>query len=274
VVQSREILYPNYQAVFDLQKITKEAVDEVTKSKSIAPIKSALYGFESLIRARQDLVEEKLSGDDLVHLDYKLLRPDILFAMAAHSKVSLELDQLCLGLGIAGGVDLPGFLMVNILPRNLMHLERLTHLLSPRGQLVFEISESEGFSNPKLMERIRAFAAKINCSIAADDFGKGHGSIERVIKMRPELIKLDRSLVEKIHLEPAKRIFVEGIVKAAKTVHAAVLAEGIETWEEAQTVQKMGVDLIQGFLLHKPQPLELILPQIKDTDEQLLNSVA
>ena len=274
VVQSKEILYPNYQAVFDLQKITKEAVDEVTKSKSIAPIKSALYGFESLIRARQDLVEEKLSGDDLVHLDYKLLRPDILFAMAAHSKVALELDQLCLGLGVAGGVDLPGLLMVNILPRNLMHLERLTHLLSPRGKLVFEISESEGFSNPKLMERIREYAAKINCSIAADDFGKGHGSIERVIKMRPELIKLDRSLVEKIHLEPAKKIFVEGIVKAAKTVRAAVLAEGIETWEEAQTVQKMGVDLIQGFLLHKPQPLELILDQIKDSDEQVLNSVA
>jgi EAL domain-containing protein (putative c-di-GMP-specific phosphodiesterase class I) len=92
--------------------------------------------------------------------------------------------------------------------------------------------------------------------------------------MRPALIKLDRSLVERIHSEPAKKIFVEGIVKAAKTVNAKVLAEGIETWEEASTVQTIGVDLIQGFLLHRPESLEKILEQLKAAGEQNLGSVA
>ena len=197
---------------------------------------------------------------------------------AAHSKVALELDQVCLGLGVAGAVELPGKLMVNILPRNLLHLERLTHLLSPRGKIVFEISESEGVSNPALMQKVRDYVSKIDCSIAADDFGKGHASIERVIKLRPELIKLDRSLIEKIHLDPAKRIFVDGIVKAAKLVKAAVLAEGVETWEEAAVVQQMGVELIQGFLLHKPQALEQVLAQIieksGDSENESIESVA
>ena len=276
IIQSREILYPHYQGVFNLQGITKEKVDEVRATKSIAPIKSLVFGFESLIRSRKNLVEEKLSGDHLVHIDWRLFRPDILFAMASHAKVALELDQVCLGLGIAQGVDLPGKLFVNVLPRNLLHLERLTHLLSPRSRLVFELSETEGVSNPELMKKVCEYISKINCSIAADDFGKGHASIERVIKLRPEIIKLDRSLVEKIHLDPAKKIFVEGIVKAAKLVSANVLAEGIETWEEASVVQEMGVDLIQGFLLHRPQAVEEVLEQLSEGQDQsqVVESVA
>jgi EAL domain-containing protein (putative c-di-GMP-specific phosphodiesterase class I) len=274
IIQSREILYPNYQAVFNLQGITKEQVDLVKTTQSIAPIKELLFGFESLIRARKNLVEEKLSGDHLVFMDFRLFRPDILFEMAAHAKVALELDQVCLALGIAEAISLPGKLMVNILPRNLLHIERLTHLISLRGKIIFELSESEGVSNPALMQKVHDYISKIDCSIAADDFGKGHASIERVIKLRPELIKLDRSLVEKIHQDSAKAIFVEGIVKAAKLVNATVLAEGIETWEEAQVVQQMGIDLIQGFLLHRPQPLEQILAQLEEQDNQTIDSVA
>ena len=274
IIHSRDVLYPNYQAIFDLQKLSKEKIDEAQASKSITPLADVLYGFESLIRVHAKNFEDKLTADHLVYLDVKLLRPDILFAMAAHSRVALELDQLCMAVGIAGGVELPGPLMVNILPRNLMHLERLSHLLTPRGDLVFEISESEGFSNPRQMEKIRDYVKKIDCSIAADDFGKGHASIERVIKMMPALIKLDRSLVEKIHLEPAKIMFVDGVVKAAKAVNAKVLAEGIETWDEARTVQAMGVDLIQGFLLHRPESLERILEQIRSESDQSLGSVA
>jgi EAL domain-containing protein (putative c-di-GMP-specific phosphodiesterase class I) len=88
------------------------------------------------------------------------------------------------------------------------------------------------------------------------------------------LIKLDRSLVEKIHLEPAKKMFVDGVVKAAETINATVLAEGIETWDEALIVQAMGVELIQGFLLHRPESLERILEQIRSDEDQNLGSVA
>jgi EAL domain-containing protein (putative c-di-GMP-specific phosphodiesterase class I) len=274
IIQSREILTPNYQGVFQLQGVTQEKLEQVKKSKSIAPIKDLIFGFESLIRARKNLVEEKLTGDHLVFMDFRLFRPDILFEMAGHAKVALELDQVCLGLGILHAVSLPGKLMVNILPRNLLHLERLTHLISPRGKIIFELSESEGVTNLSLMQKIHDYVSKIDCTIAADDFGKGHASIERVIKLRPELIKLDRSLVEKIHQDPTKAIFVEGIVKAAKQVNAIVLAEGIETWEEAQVVQQMGVDLIQGFLLHRPQSLEEILAQLQESEMQSVDSVA
>ena len=276
LIQTKELLVPNFQAVFSMSGLTKELCDEVKTQSSIAPIKHLLHGFESLIRTRKDMVDAHVAGDQLVFMEAKLLRPDVMFALAAHSKVALELDQTCLHLGVVYGANLPGKLMVNLFPRNLIHIERLMHLISARGQIVFELSESEGVSNPQLMARIRDYVSKIDCSIAADDFGKGHASIERVIKLRPELIKLDRSLVEKINKDDAKRSFVEGIVKAAKIVKSLVLAEGIEQWEEAQTVQAMGVDLIQGFLLHRPQPVEEIQKQIEadSSSSDTLDSVA
>jgi EAL domain-containing protein (putative c-di-GMP-specific phosphodiesterase class I) len=266
IINSREILVPQYQGVFKLQEITRQLVEDVVAQKSIAPIESALYGFESLIRADTALIDSKIELNHIVHLSSRLLSPDILFAIAGHCKIALELDQVCLSLGIEGAVTLPGKLMVNILPRNLMHLDRLSHLTKARGDLVFEISESEGISNPEQMQKIRTYISNIGAMLAADDFGKGQANIERVIRWRPELIKIDRGLLEKIHLDPAKKVFVEGIVKAAKHIKATVIAEGIETWEEAEAAQQLGIELIQGFLLHRPQPLSLIEAQLIKTD--------
>lgn len=267
LIQTKDLLYPNYQAVFKLQGLKKDMLDQARQSNSIAPMAPILYGFESLIRAKAQTVQETLSGDHLVHIEAKLLRPDILFELAHQSKVALELDQVCLYHGIRGAVGLPGKLMVNVLPRNLLHLERLMHLLAPRNDLIFEISESEGIRNHKLMARIRDFITKIGCGIAADDFGKGYASIDRIIQMKPEIIKLDRSLVEGIDKDTAKQSFVEGIVRAAKLANSMVLAEGVETWDEARVVQAMGADLVQGFLCHRPQSLEQILEQLAQAED-------
>jgi EAL domain-containing protein (putative c-di-GMP-specific phosphodiesterase class I) len=263
MIQSREMLYPHYQAIFNLQSLTKSVIDEANASKSIAPLEKAIFGFESLIRVRNCAAYGLLINDKLVHMEPRMMRPDLLFAHAKNAKVALELDQVCLKLGVEHAQSLPGKLMVNVLPRNLLHMERLVHLLSPRKDIVFELSESEGVSNQKLMTRIRDFVASLGCSIAADDFGKGYASIERIIMLRPEIIKLDRSLIENIHLDSAKESFVDGIVKAGKMVQSLVVAEGVELWEEAAIVQGMGVDLIQGYLCHKPQSLEVVLQQIR-----------
>lgn len=262
LIQAKDILYPNFQAVFHLPGLTKDHIDTCKKSNSIACLKPLLFGFESLIRLKLTSAEQVLMGDLLIHLDNRMFRPDILFALAHKSKVALELDQVCMSLGITQGKNLPGRLMVNILPRNLIHIERLMHLISARKFLIFELSESEGISNKKIISRVTDYVHSIDCSLAADDFGKGHASIERIIQVKPEIIKLDRSLVDKIHLEPSKRMFVEGIVRAAKHANSLVLAEGIELWEEAEVVQKMGIDLIQGFLCHRPQTLEHLESQL------------
>jgi EAL domain-containing protein (putative c-di-GMP-specific phosphodiesterase class I) len=108
------------------------------------------------------------------------------------------------------------------------------------------------------MMKVRGNLEKMKMRIATDDFGKGYSGLEQVIKIKPDLIKLDRSLIQDIHLDPPKQAFLQGLVTAAKISSSTILAEGVELWEEAQVCKDMGIDLIQGFLLHRPQAAPFI----------------
>ena len=94
LIQSEELLTPNYQGVFRLQEISKEDMDEVKSTNSIAPIASSIYGFESLIRVNQD--EASRQNVCASGVDSKYLRPDVMFSLAKNTKVALELDQACM----------------------------------------------------------------------------------------------------------------------------------------------------------------------------------
>lgn len=263
LIQANDYLYPHFQAVFDLQTIDKESVDHAIKTSSIAPLSQSLYGFEALIRVNKDLVETELGEGNTVGIDPKYLRPDVLFSLAKSAKVSLELDQACLRQAELFSRALPGRLFVNILPRNLYHIERLRQVFSARSNVIFEVSESEDITNFELMLKSRDILHHHEMGIAADDFGKGYASLERVIRIKPNLIKFDRSMIQEIHRDPIKQAYVRGLVDAGKILGATILAEGVEKWEEAEVLKGMGVDYIQGFLLHKPQEVEKILEQLQ-----------
>lgn len=253
LIHTPGLLEPHYQAVFDLQALTKAEVDECIRTKSIDGLRSHLYGFESLIRVRREALENLFDSTNPGFLESRFLRPDVLFSLSHLAKVGLELDQACLAQAVAHSGNLPGTLMMNILPRNLYNIDKLRHLLGSRKSLMFEVSESEAISNFDLMLKVRESLESMDMRIATDDFGRGYSGLEQIIKLKPDLIKLDRSLIMDIHIDLPKQAFLHGLVKAAKISSSCILAEGVELWEEAEILQKMGVDLIQGFLLHKPQ---------------------
>jgi EAL domain-containing protein (putative c-di-GMP-specific phosphodiesterase class I) len=265
LIQSEELLTPNYQGVFRLQEISKEDMDEVKDSSSIAPIASSIYGFESLIRVNQDEVSKQNVCSSGV--DSKYLRPDVMFSLAKNTKVALELDQACMRHAAKYAKGLPGCLMINILPRNLYHIDKLKEQFSSLDSVIFEVSESEAINNFDLMLKAKESLKKSNMGIAADDFGKGYSSIERVIKIRPNVIKFDRSMITDIHKDPIKRVYVKGLVEAAEILEAEVLVEGVELWEEAAVLKEMGVSLVQGFLFHRPQPVGLIKKQLEEAEK-------
>lgn len=262
-IQSENLLMPHYQGVFRLENLTKDDVDDALDSKSIESLRDHIFGFESLIRVDQKFALTELKGAaGLFGIETKFLRPDMLFSMAKDSKVALELDQACLKHAASESQNLPGYLMVNILPRNLYYIERLKDIFANRRHILFEVSESEAINNFDLLLRSCAFLEKYDMGIAADDFGKGFSSLERIIKIRPQIIKFDRSIIQNIDQDPIKQAYVRGIVAAAKILNTTILAEGVETWEEAKVLQEMNIELIQGFLLHRPQAAAVILEQL------------
>jgi EAL domain-containing protein (putative c-di-GMP-specific phosphodiesterase class I) len=184
------------------------------------------------------------------------------------------LDQACLQQAVKNSKQLPGTLLLNILPRNLYNIGKLLHLFGDRESLMFEVSETEAISNFDIMMKVRENLDKMNMRIATDDFGRGHSGLEQIIKLKPDLIKLDRSLIQDLHKDKAKQDFVGGLVRAARISCSTILAEGVESWDEAALLQVMGIDLVQGFLLHKPQAAAMIEVDLEREHDVDLGAVA
>lgn len=269
LIQTPGLLRPNYQAVFNLQDLTRKEVDDARAQRSLKPLSHLLYGFESLIRVRAEVMDALFDQSNPPVLASKFLRPDVLFAMAHQAKCGLELDQACLHQAVLHSANLPGTLLLNILPRNLYNVDRLRHLIMDRKDIMFEVSETEAINNFDLMLKVRESLTRMDMRIATDDFGRGYSGLEQIIKIKPDLIKLDRSLIQDIHKDKPKQAFVGGLVRAAQISRATILAEGVEQWEEAEVLKAMGISLIQGFLLHKPQASEIIEEDLQIATQSL-----
>jgi EAL domain-containing protein (putative c-di-GMP-specific phosphodiesterase class I) len=90
--------------------------------------------------------------------------------------------------------------------------------------------------------------------ICLDNFGTEHSSLERVALIRPDIIKIDRSIVNGVDESPRKRSVLRSVAYMAKSIGALSLAEGIERYEDLQVSALEGIDLAQGFLLGRPVP--------------------
>ena len=273
MIRTKGILTPHFQGVFDARKLTIDQVKESRDSGSLGPVSHGIYGFESLIRVNEKLVDQVIKSDGPIYVDSKFMRPDILFSIASSVNLALELDQACLQVATQYFKGLPGLLFANILPRNFYYIEKLQSILSSGVNLIFEVSESEAINNFDLILKTKQDLAKKSYGIAIDDFGKGYAGLDRILKMKPDVVKLDRCLIQDIHKEPSKKAFVDGVINAARITKSCVLAEGVEIIEEMECLQKSGIDLIQGFLIHKPQDVKSLSNDL-GTPLQELETVA
>lgn len=115
---------------------------------------------------------------------------------------------------------------------------------------VFEITEQEALSDDEL-HSIKSLGGS---ELAVDDFGTGHSNIVNLLRYVPQIVKIDRFLITDIHKDQNKQMFVSSAIEFARMNNIRVVAEGVETVEELQTVIGLGVDLIQGYYTAKPAP--------------------
>ena len=88
--------------------------------------------------------------------------------------------------------------------------------------------------------------------IAVDDAGAGFASLRHVVELRPNYVKLDIGLIRGIGEDDARQALVAGMVHFANETGCALIAEGIETEDELEALQQLGIRLGQGFLLGRP----------------------
>lgn len=128
-------------------------------------------------------------------------------------------------------------------------------------KMVIEFTEQTEVDDAKLAE-IHERLGRRNIKLAVDDYGTGYSNTSNLIRYNPDYVKIDRALIEKIHTKPKIRKLVSGIIEFIHENGYQALAEGVETFEELQTMIQLGADLIQGYYTSKPKPVMLL--QISD----------
>ena len=88
--------------------------------------------------------------------------------------------------------------------------------------------------------------------VAIDDFGAGHSGLSLLSVFQPDLIKIDRALIQNLHERPTSRSIVRSIVQVCKELGITVIAEGIEMEQEMQVLCDMGISRMQGFFFARP----------------------
>lgn len=118
--------------------------------------------------------------------------------------------------------------------------------------IILEITEHGDVDHLPGTEDILRRLRLRGCAVAIDDWGKGHSNLDRMLRLRPEVIKLDLSLVQG-HEAPYHRAVISAITSWADEVGALVCAEGIETPEQRVELAALGVHLGQGYLFGRPE---------------------
>ncbi len=176
------------------------------------------------------------------------------FAHAAQLGVTRLLETKTLEAAIenAAGLEGDGWLAVNVSPSVLLE-EDLRPLLDLSGDrpIVLELSELEPVIDYGAIRDAVASLGR-NVVLSVDDAGAGFASLAHVLALRASYVKIDRSWVHEIDEDPAKRALVAGIRNFASETDAQVIAEGIETEAELETVKALGIELGQGYLLGRP----------------------
>jgi PAS domain S-box-containing protein len=180
--------------------------------------------------------------------------PDEVFAAAGRTGVGLELEAASLAVAISASNQLPSgpWLSVNVSADLVLERDRLAAILERRTRpIVLEITEHDAVSD---YAGVRATVPLLGADIrvAVDDAGAGVANFSHIVELRPDFVKIDVGLVRGVNHDLTRQALIVGLRYFAEATNGWVVAEGVETEEERQTLIGLGLELGQGFLFGRP----------------------
>ena len=184
--------------------------------------------------------------------------PEQRFGAAHGLGLEIELEEACLASAVTAARALPAdaWLSLNVSPSVLLGSSRLGALLTDVGRpVIIEVTERTPITD---YAAIRAALAELpaRAELAVDDAGAGYASLRHIVELRPAYVKLHMGLVRGIDADPLRQAMVAGMVHFAREVGCHLVAEGVETTEECDALAGLGVELGQGYLFGRPQPVD------------------
>lgn len=139
-------------------------------------------------------------------------------------------------------------------------------------QVVVEIIETRSYDECRLAEAVSGFR-HLGCLVAIDDFGAGESNFERIWRLRPDLVKLDRAMITEAAVNPLVQRILPGIVSLVHEAGCLVVMEGIETERQALIAVESDVDFVQGFYFSRPSSRYNQPNEIRAQLDELENSI-
>jgi EAL domain-containing protein (putative c-di-GMP-specific phosphodiesterase class I) len=182
--------------------------------------------------------------------------PDRWFAEAARLGLGTELEMLAVRQAIRGLPFIPAelYVAVNVSPSTALspELEKVI-VAAPEGRLVVEVTEHSKVADYDALCAALA-RLRLRARIAIDDVGAGYSGLRRILDLRPDILKLDMSLTRDVDSDPARAALARALVTFAAGIGCRIVAEGIETATEMETLRALGVGYGQGWHFSRPMP--------------------
>jgi EAL domain-containing protein (putative c-di-GMP-specific phosphodiesterase class I) len=185
--------------------------------------------------------------------------PNEWFAEAATVGLGTDLELLAVRAAVAEIDRLPmdTYLAVNVCPDTALQ-PRLAEILAASGdRIVLELTEHAAVAEYDDLINALQTLREGGTRVAIDDAGSGYSSLQHILRLSPDIIKLDIELTRGIDGDAARRALSEALVRFAGEIGALITAEGIETAEELDTLRRIGAGCGQGYHLARPGPLPL-----------------
>jgi len=188
--------------------------------------------------------------------------PEMWFAQAALVGLDLELELAAIRGALADLDRLPDSMDLSLnASSRLVSSGRLAEELTPQvladaaGRLILEITEHDWPREPEAtlaeLDRFRAAGVRL----AVDDAGSGYAGLTHILRLRPDLIKLDHALTAGVDADPARLALADALVRFGHETGADLVAEGVSGSAEVAVLREIGVRYAQGFYLARPGPL-------------------
>jgi len=185
---------------------------------------------------------------------------DILSQITDESRYAF--DQACRvkAITLAARLEMSALLSINFLPNAVYQpaaclqktFEAAERVQFPLHHLMFEVTENEPSRDVGHLQEIFTEYKRHGMITAIDDFGAGHSGLNMLADFQPDVIKIDMALTRAINTDAIRYEIARALIGLCARLNISVIAEGVETIQEALTLRELGVRLFQGYLFAKP----------------------
>lgn len=216
--------------------------------------------FHAVYQPIRDFVNGRTVGFEALSRfpDAEVRPPDRWFADAFDAGLGPKLELAAVRTALSGAHSLPpeAYLSVNVSPTTILDgvfgpmLADAAHV----RPLVLEVTEHAAVEDYHALNTALQPLRENGVALAIDDAGAGYSSLQHIVRLRPDIIKLDMSLIRAIDREAPRRALASALVYFAADTGSTIVAEGIETEAERATLESLGVSFGQGYLFARPGP--------------------